>query len=236
MGETNDSNIEVVQFHQSYSYEVFIQGFRPTEQGFVIKDGLFINFCKKALATPNQKFFLIIDEINRGNLSKILGELMMLIESDKRNFSYSLKLTYAQSEADLFYVPENIFLIGTMNTADRSLALVDYALRRRFAFITLSPEYGDQFKQFLIEKGLSESLTNHISNAVKKVNDLIGQDNNLGEGFLIGHSYFCDYDMEQEEKVWWKEVIDFELKPLLEEIWFDENKNVDKALSILELL
>jgi len=236
MGETNDNNIEVVQFHQSYSYEDFIQGFRPSDNGFIIKDGLFINFCKKALANPSQKFFLIIDEINRGNLSKIMGELMLLIEADKRNPSYSLKLTYAQSETDLFYVPENIYLIGTMNTADRSLALVDYALRRRFAFITLSPEYGDAFKTFLIEKGLSETLTNHIATSIDKVNDLISKDNNLGEGFLIGHSYFCNYDKEQDENVWWKEIVEFELKPLLEEIWFDEKKNSDKALSHLELL
>lgn len=235
MGETNDSNIEVVQFHQSYSYEDFIQGFRPSDQGFVIKDGLFINFCNKALANPNQKFFLIIDEINRGNLSKIMGELMMLIEADKRNRSYSLKLTYSQSDTDLFHVPENIYLIGTMNTADRSLALVDYALRRRFAFITLLPEYGEQFKLFLIEKGLSETLTNHIAQSVDKVNALIKNDNNLGEGFLIGHSYFCNYSKELDEAIWWKEVVDFELKPLLEEIWFDEMKNSEKALRHLEL-
>ena len=150
MGVKNDAQIEMVQFHQSYSYEDFIQGLRPSKSGgFELKNGTFYNFCQQALAHPERSFFLIIDEINRGNLSKIFGELMMLIEADKRSEKFAVKMTYSEDEADRFYVPANLYIIGTMNTADRSLAIVDYALRRRFAFINLQPEFGEKFTEFL---------------------------------------------------------------------------------------
>lgn len=159
MQEVKDANIEMVQFHQSYSYEDFIQGLRPTQKGgFDLRDGIFYSFCQRALAHPERPFFFIIDEINRGNLSKIFGELMMLIEADKREEKFALKLTYAEDEEDRFYVPDNLYIIGTMNTADRSLAIVDYALRRRFAFVSLQPDYGSNFRSFLADKGLSEGI------------------------------------------------------------------------------
>ena len=119
MGNMNDAQIEMVQFHQSYSYEDFIQGLRPNKKGFELRNGIFYNFCQQALAHPERQFFFIIDEINRGNLSKIFGELLMLIETDKRGEKYAIKLTYAEDEEDTFYVPENLYIIGTMNTADR---------------------------------------------------------------------------------------------------------------------
>lgn len=234
MQEVKDANIEMVQFHQSYSYEDFIQGLRPTQKGsFDLKDGIFFSFCRRALAHPDKPFFFIIDEINRGNLGKIFGELMMLIEADKRAEKFALKLTYAEDEEDRFYVPENLYIIGTMNTADRSLAIVDYALRRRFAFINLQPDYGANFQSFLLDNGLSKAMVNHISLMVPKVNDKIKSDSNLGEGFQIGHSYFCNFNKEQNEENWWQEIIDFELKPLLEEIWFDDMDNVSEILKIL---
>jgi 5-methylcytosine-specific restriction protein B len=235
MHETNDLCIEMVQFHQSYSYEDFIQGLRPDRDGkFDLRNGIFYSFCQRANAHPDKKYFFIIDEINRGNLSKIFGELMMLIETDKRG--KSIKLTYAENEDDRFSVPENLYIIGTMNTADRSLAIVDYALRRRFAFITLQPDYNDAFKDFLKSKELSASLVEHIVNSIKKVNEEIKTDINLGEGFQIGHSYFCpDYNIK-DEKAWWQEIVEFELKPLLEEIWFDDldraKKNTEKLLDL----
>ena len=192
MGQRNDRNIEMVQFHQSFSYEDFIQGLRPTRHGgFEVKNGVFYSFCQKAHAHPDRQFFFIIDEINRGNLSKIFGELMMLIEPDKRDSSYALKLTYTEDEADRFFIPDNLFIIGTMNTADRSLAIVDYALRRRFAFITLSPLYNDVFQKFMKRKNISPELLDHILKAVDRVNHKILSDVNLGPGFQIGHSYFC---------------------------------------------
>jgi len=234
MQEIKDTSIEMVQFHQSYSYEDFIQGLRPTQKGgFDIKEGIFYTFCRRALAHPERPFFFIIDEINRGNLSKIFGELMMLIEADKRAEKYALKLTYSEDEEDRFYVPENLYIIGTMNTADRSLAIVDYALRRRFAFVSLQPDYGENFRSFLNANGLSNSMIEHISSSVFKVNEKIKGDINLGEGFQIGHSYFCDFKTTEDENVWWQEIIDFELKPLLEEIWFDELNNVADMIKLL---
>ena len=130
MGEMNDDRVEMVQFHQSYTYEDFIMGYKPTENGgFTIKEGVFYKFCKKASSDTSRAYFFIIDEINRGNLSKIFGELLMLIESSYRN--KPIKLAYSDEQ---FYVPDNLYIIGMMNTADRSLAMIDYALRRRFSF------------------------------------------------------------------------------------------------------
>jgi 5-methylcytosine-specific restriction protein B len=234
MQEVKDANIEMVQFHQSYSYEDFIQGLRPTQKGgFDLKEGIFYLFCQRALAHPDRPFFFIIDEINRGNLSKIFGELMMLIEADKRRSKFAIKLTYAEDEEDRFYVPENLFIIGTMNTADRSLAIVDYALRRRFAFVTLHPDYGANFRSFLSDKGLSSVLIEHICTNIVKVNSKIKEDPNLGEGFQIGHSYFCTFDNNEDENIWWNDVLRFELKPLLQEIWFDDAGKVDDAVKTL---
>ncbi len=234
MSEVKDANIEMVQFHQSYSYEDFIQGLRPTQKGsFDLRDGIFYSFCQRALAHPDRPFFFIIDEINRGNLSKIFGELMMLIEADKRAEKFALKLTYAEDEEDRFYVPGNLYIIGTMNTADRSLAIVDYALRRRFAFVTLQPDYDKNFHSFLSSKGLSTSIVEHICSSVTKVNDKIKEDINLGEGFQIGHSYFCNYNVNEDENKWWGEILNFELKPLLEEIWFDDSAKVTEILKQL---
>ena len=232
MQEVKDANIEMVQFHQSYSYEDFIQGLRPTQKGgFDLRDGIFYSFCQRALAHPEKPFFFIIDEINRGNLSKIFGELMMLIEADKREEKFALKLTYAEDEEDRFYIPSNLYIIGTMNTADRSLAIVDYALRRRFAFITLQPDYGNNFRSFLASKDLSAGMVEHICSAVTKVNSKIKED--IGEGFQIGHSYFCTFTTNEDENKWWNEILSFELKPLLEEIWFDDLTRVSEVLKQL---
>lgn len=235
MGQKNDSQIKMVQFHQSFGYEDFIQGLRMSKKGITIKNGIFFNFCQQAHAHPDRKFFLIIDEINRGNLSKVFGELMMLIEHDKRSKNYAVKLTYAEDDEETFYVPENLYLIGTMNTADRSLAIVDYALRRRFAFIKLEPVLDIVFTDFLVSKGISENLSGFISNAVRKVNEKIVADSNLGDGFQIGHSYFCSFEKTKNEREWYSEILNFEIKPLLEEIWFDNLDNVESMMKILTL-
>lgn len=234
MGQEDNSSIETLQFHQSFSYEDFIQGLRPTLDGVTIVNGIFYRLCQKANSNPEHSHFLIIDEINRGNLSKIFGELLMLIEADKRGKNNAINLTYSEEKSEKFFVPENLYIIGTMNTADHSLALVDYALRRRFAFVTLIPDYGEVFQSLLLAKGVSSKMVNHICACIEKINISIAEDQNYGEGYKIGHSFFCSFIRGEDEINWWKNITKYELRPLLEEIWFDEESKVATALKTLE--
>lgn len=227
MEEKDNSKVETIQFHQSYSYEDFMQGYRPKEDGsFKLTNGVFYRFCKRAQSDPSNNYFFIIDEINRGNLSKIFGELMLLIESDKRGEAFAIPLTYSQSDDIKFFIPKNLFFIGTMNTADRSLALVDYALRRRFAFINITPQFGQKFKNSLIDNGVDEGIVARIQYKLTALNDEISKDPNLGEGFLVGHSYFCNIPDGVGDEEWYLQIIRNEIVPLLEEYWFDKD---DKA-------
>lgn len=227
MGYKNPEQCRMVQFHQSYSYEDFIQGYRPSKDGFSLKYGVFYTFCQEAIANPDQPYIFIIDEINRGNISKILGETMMLVECDKRGPEWGIPLTYSDSET--FYIPENLYILGMMNTADRSLSLVDYALRRRFSFIDLLPQIeSDKFSQFLKSKGTNESTINAIKSRIGELNNKICSDEiNLGEGFQIGHSYFCPKDLQIANYEWYAQVIEAEIIPLLKEYWFDDKKEVE---------
>lgn len=222
IGEIKDENIEMVQFHQSYSYEDFIQGIRPSDNGsFEVKNGIFYNFCQKARRS-DEPFVFIIDEINRGNLSKIFGELMMLIEADKRSKKYAIKLTYSEEEDDRFYVPDNVYIIGCMNTADRSLAIVDYALRRRFAFCMILPEFNETFLDFLSAKVGKENAQKVVKH-VKQVNAMIQATPFLGKGLEIGHSYFCQTEEILDFKTWWSDLCEYELFPYIQEICFDND-------------
>jgi 5-methylcytosine-specific restriction protein B len=234
IGYKDPTKVEMIQFHQSYSYEDFIQGYRPGEDGkFKIKNGIFHQFCRKAINNPDDKFVLIIDEINRGNLSKIFGELMMLIEPDKRGEEFAVPLTYSDTLEDKFYIPANVYLIGTMNTADRSLALVDYALRRRFRFIELKPQFNTRFKDYLESNGISEAFSVKVIERMNKLNYLISEDNkNLGRGYCIGHSFFCTTNYE-EESTWYENIITTEIEPLLNEYWFDDEQKVADRLKEL---
>ena len=218
MGQKDTSRVAMVQFHQSHSYEDFIQGYRPSKDGFELENGTFYKFCKEAEEDNERPYFFIIDEINRGNLSKILGELMMLIEKDKRG--EKIKLLYSN---EWFTVPQNVRIIGMMNTADRSLALMDYALRRRFAFFDFAPAFSSEgFKNYLAEKN-SPKLESLIT-AVESLNNTISADESLGDGFRIGHSYFCtDGEITDE---WLKSVVEYEVIPLIKEYWFDEPTKV----------
>lgn len=233
MGEKAESRVKVVQFHQSYSYEDFIQGYRPcTDGGFELKDGVFFEFCRRAMRS-DKKFVIIIDEINRGNLSKIFGELLMLIEADKRGEEHKVTLAYAETEEDFFYIPDNVYLIGTMNTADRSLAIVDYALRRRFRFITLAPQFhSPKFRSFLLDRKVDETLADRIIMMMEDLNRTIAKDSkNLGPGYQIGHSYFCPPLNLPTADEWFRNVIDHEIAPLLEEYWFDDSEKVESLLA-----
>lgn len=226
MGEKDDSRIEFVQFHQNYSYEDFMMGYKPVEDGFELKYGIFYRFCQKAANQPDKEFFFIIDEINRGNMSKIFGELLMLIEKDYRG----IKATLAYNGLS-FSVPKNLYIIGMMNTADRSLAMIDYALRRRFSFFEVEPGFDSEgFIHY--QNGLNNETLNELVNKVKDLNREISLDKSLGKGFCIGHSYFCGRDVCTEE--WLHSIVDYDILPMLSEYWFDDANKLQRWENILQ--
>ena len=224
IGKKDERRILNIQFHQSYSYEDFIEGYRPKEEGgFKIEKGSFTKFCEMAENDPENSYYCIIDEINRGNISKIFGELLMLIESDKRG--EELLLAYSKT---LFSVPKNVYIIGMMNTADRSLALIDYALRSRFAFYTVKPDFDNSNFQEYIHQLENEKITKLV-NKVKELNRDIKEDPSLGEGFYIGYRYFCN--LRRVENLQIKSIVEYDLIPLIEEYWYEneEKSNYWKA-------
>lgn len=225
MGEMDDSRIEFVQFHQNYSYEDFVMGYKPSEDGFELKNGIFYRFCQKAANQAEKDFFFIIDEINRGNMSKIFGELLMLIENSYRG----KKITLAYNGLP-FSVPENLYIIGMMNTADRSLAMIDYALRRRFSFFELAPGFDTEgFSRY--QKDLDNETFNELIERIKELNADIARDKTLGKGFCIGHSYFCNCTVCTDE--WLRAVVDYDILPMLNEYWFDDQQKFQKWENIL---
>lgn len=236
-GAKDDRYVEMVQFHQSYSYEDFMQGIRPNAEGrFEVRNGIFHQFCTKARQDPEKPYCFIIDEINRGNLSKIFGEAMLLIEADKRG----KPVTLANSDqGQTFTIPDNVRIIGTMNTADRSLAMVDYALRRRFCFIDIAPAFGEEeaerkFVEYLTDAGAEKSIIQLITERLAGINRGIADDSkNLGPGYCIGHSYFCHDPDSAYDRQWYEKIVRYEIAPLLREYWFDAP---DKARSRIQSL
>lgn len=238
LGAKDDSRIKRVQFHQSYGYEDFVRGYRPAVGGgFEYRDGPLVEFCEQA-RRDDRPHVLIIDEINRGNLSKILGELMLLIESDKREAHWGVDLAYAKKGEPAFWVPPKLYIIGTMNTADRSLALVDYALRRRFVFWDVRPAFElGGFEEFLQKQGVAPTLRSKIRDRIGKLNRKIDEDTrNLGPGFSIGHSYFCQADPSGAyDDTWYSRVVKFEIEPLLREYWAESPERArEHVLALLE--
>lgn len=226
MGEKDPSRVSVIQFHQSYSYEDFMMGYRPSQEGFEMHYGPFYSFCQKADADREHSYFFIIDEINRGNISKIFGELMMLVESDKRD--QPIQLLYSEKE---FAIPENMYLIGTMNTADRSLAIMDYALRRRFGFFTMKPAFDSNgFRKY--QESLNSPQFNALIICIEHLNQAISKDSMLGPGFCIGQSYFCNLQSANSELL--KEIVHLEIIPLLQEYWYDDAATLQRWTDQLE--
>ena len=239
MEEQAEDHLQMVQFHQSYAYEDFVQGYRPTpEGGFELKNGVFFEFCERARQSPSEQYVFIVDEINRGNLSKIFGELMLLIEHDKRGENWTIPLAYQRSQDPDFFVPENLYLLGLMNTADRSLAVVDYALRRRFAFVDLKPQFNsERFRNHLCSRKVPDYLVERICERFQALNKEISSDtSNLGPGFCIGHSYFClkGEISSNDAEVWFNQIIETEVAPLLREYYFDDPEKADNAVNVLK--
>jgi MoxR-like ATPase len=231
MKEKDENRVGMVQFHPSYGYEDFVQGFRPTQGGLKRHDGVLYQFAVRAQNDPNRDWVFIIDEINRGNLAKIFGELLLLIEADKRGIAHAIPLTYSEGLEETFYLPANIHFIGTMNTADRSLAMVDYALRRRFAFKTLNPAFVfPGFADWLRKHKATDDIIARIRINVGKLNEVIEKERDLGPGFRIGHSFFCPSDGQLPDEAWYREIIEGDIQPLLEE-YFDSRERVKELVA-----
>ncbi|MCL6729189.1 DUF3578 domain-containing protein [Sphingomonas sp. SE220] len=230
IGSKEPARVEAVQFHQSYGYEDFVQGYRPTDAGgFAVRNGVFYRFCEEAAKHQERRYVFVIDEINRGNLSKIFGELMLLIEPEKRSSDWATRLAYSKADEPPFYVPDNVHIIGMMNTADRSLSMVDYALRRRFAFFDIEPGFEHPaFATYLSAKGVPGDVIDRIRSRMGELNAAIAADKvNLGPGFRIGHSFFVPNEQVTDAEVWLARVFETEIQPLLKEYWFDDPAQAD---------
>lgn len=226
IGEKQPAYIKAVQFHPNLSYEDFIKGWRPSGDGKLeLCDGPFLEFVKLAQQKPAQKYVVVIEEINRGNPAQIFGEMLTLLEVDKRTPSEALELSYRKEGDEPVYIPENLFVVGTMNVADRSLALVDLALRRRFAFINLEPTFGKPWRDWVHTKAsIDLAYLEKIEAKLESLNKEIASDDRLGAQFQVGHSYVTpafDSDIKDVAN-WFSQVVETEIFPLLEEYWFDD--------------
>ena len=253
MGEKADARITSVQFHQSYSYEDFVGGLRPDVGGdqqliFTPQDGTFLKLCDKARDDSDNKYVMLIDEVNRGNLSRVFGELLMLIEADKRTEDNAIELQHQRNthgdadnnddddgKADKFFVPENVYIIGTMNLADRSLTGMNIAMRRRFGFVELEPQFDKNvFKNWLKTTAMPDNMQTRIHSKMSALNNAIATDISLGKNYAVGHSFFCPSEDVKDWEEWYKRVVDYEIRPLLEEYWFDKLEEADKHVKDLK--
>ena len=235
VGYRNSDNIKAIQFHPNTSYEDFIRGYRPSSDGKLeLVDGPFLNIANQAKNDPDANYVIVIEEINRGNPAQIFGEMLTLLEASKRNPQEALELTYGNEKG--FYIPDNLYVIGTMNIADRSLAMVDFALRRRFAFFDLKPNFDDEWLEYMKDKsGISEEKLQKWQNCMIKLNKKISDDQTLGPAFTIGHSYLTTSQSIKDDQAdkWFTTIVKTEIMPLLEEYWFRGTEQIKEAKDIL---
>jgi 5-methylcytosine-specific restriction protein B len=228
-GRAEGPTFAFVQFHPSYAYEEFVQGYRPDGLGgFAVRPGLFYTFCARARQHPEQPHVLLIDELNRGNVSSIFGELLVLLEADKRGPTHAVQLLYAHES---FFIPPNLYVIGTLNTADRSLTPLDFALRRRFALATLTPQFNEAFVAYLHQRGVPPERAQALRGAFADLNERIRSDRYLGAGFEIGHSYFVQPTTPVDD--WLERILRLEIQPLLEAYWADDSSVAGQQIELL---
>jgi hypothetical protein len=235
VGYKDSNNIKAIQFHPNMSYEDFVRGYRPTSDGkLALIDGPFLEIINQAKNDPQVNYVIVIEEINRGNPAQIFGEMLTLLEADKRNPNEALELTYQHQNEKGVFIPANLYVIGTMNIADRSLAMLDFALRRRFAFYHLSPHFGENWLNYMQEKhAFSPKQLQDIKHRIEALNQYISNDSTLGKAFTIGHSYFTCSNQKMTAQDWFKHIVRSEIEPLLEEYWFGEPEKFSDAMNIL---
>ena len=233
MGQRDDSKVRAVQFHPNLSYEDFIRGWRPVGDGkLTLVDGPFVEMMKAAAKDPTSRHVVVIEEINRGNPAQIFGEMLTLLEVDKRTPNEALELSYKRSDGERVFIPDNLYVIGTMNIADRSLALVDLALRRRFAFIDLEPTLGKPWHDWVQSQcGIDSEILVEIEKRLIALNNEISADTGLGPQFRVGHSYVTPpFGIPiSDAREWFRQVVDTEIGPLLDEYWFDALEKSQKV-------
>lgn len=237
IGEKNRDYLRAIQFHPSTSYEDFVRGWRPSAEGkLVLSDGIFLEMVEAAQADPGHNYVLVIEEINRGNLAQIFGELLTLLESEKRLPSEAIDLSYRHPDDVALYIPENLYLIGTMNLADRSLAIVDFALRRRFAFAELRPHFNQAWRDWVHRHNtIPVAELESVAHRINLVNESIAADPSLGVQYQIGHSFFTPAPTRKigDTEQWIRQVVEHELRALLAEYWFDDPDRIDRETSRL---
>ena len=237
IGQRNENKVKAVQFHPNLSYEDFVRGWRPTGDGKLsLVDGPFMEMINASFKEPKVRYVIVIEEINRGNPAQIFGEMLTLLETDKRTPNEALELCYRKADGERVFIPDNLYVIGTMNTADRSLALVDFALRRRFAFIELEPKFGKEWHNWVNGKcGIDDAILSDIESRILALNEQIKNDSNLGRQFRLGHSYVTPpFGIPITNPYeWFKHVVETEISPLLDEYWFDSQKKVSEAKRLL---
>lgn len=223
-----------VQFHPSLSYEDFVRGYRPSADGKLsLADGVFLQIVDAAKAQPDVPHVLIIEEINRGNPAQVFGEMLTLLENTKRSRADAMELAYRKVPGERIHVPDNLFIIGTMNIADRSLALVDLALRRRFAFVTLEPVLNEAWQQWCIQRGLPAEFIAIVRERVLALNAEISEDRALGPQFRVGHSFVTPSQSVKDAENWFRDIVATEIEPLLSEYWFDAAERAREAAARL---
>ena len=227
-----------MQFHPNLSYEDFVRGWRPQgdDGKLTLVDGPFLQLVEEAKDNPDDDYVMVIEEINRGNPASAFGEMLTLLESDKRTPDEALALAYPREPDERVHIPDNVYVIGTMNTADRSIAMVDLALRRRFAFFDLEPMLNETWRDWVQEQcGIDGAFLDAIAQRINALNEDIAADRNLGRQFRIGHSFVTPAPGSDigEPEAWLTQVVDTEIVPLLHEYWFDDPEKVDAAKSAL---
>ena len=237
IGQRNERLVRHLQFHPNLSYEDFVRGWRPHgEAGLSLVDGPFLQAIEDAKQEPDCVYVVVVEEINRGSPAQIFGEMLTLLEGDKRNPDNGLSLSYPKSPTERLYVPPNLHLIGTMNLADRSLALVDLALRRRFAFIDLEPTFGNRWREWVGElSGMSDRFLRDIERRLSALNEVITEDPNLGPQFRVGHSVVVPQESVtiEDPVAWFRQVVETEIGPLLNEYWYDERDRAGEQRAAL---
>lgn len=233
----SNHRVRVFQFHSNLSYEDFVRGWRPDAEGKLdLVDGPFLMAAEEAKNDPDNSYVLVIEEINRGNPAQIFGEMLTLLEADKRNKEEAMALSHHKDPNERVFIPCNLYIIGTMNLADRSLALVDLALRRRFVFFELEPVFSDVWLNWVHrEHDISFDFLVKIAQRIENLNRQIADDSNLGPQFCIGHSFVIPVPNEKicDSKIWFTQVVKNEIVPMLREYWFNDPDKVKAAESNL---